>query len=74
MRSRSESYAAVLAEQAGLGFVPHARRCLTWHHVAAEDLRLQALTGLRIESVRRRATELLGLDTAAKDRALDNSR
>ncbi len=71
MRSRSESYAAVLAEQAGLGFVrTHVLRP-TWHHVAAEDLRwLQALTGPRIESGQAARHRALGLDTAAKDRAL----
>ena len=70
-----ESYAAVLAEQAGLGFVrTHVLRP-TWHHVAAEDLRwLQALTGPRIESGQAARHRALGLDTAAKDRALTTLR
>jgi hypothetical protein len=71
MRTRHESYAAVLAEQATGTFVrTHVLRP-TWHFVAAEDLRwIQSLTGAKVLSSLAGRHRGLGLDAPAIDRAI----
>ncbi len=72
LRSRSMTYAGVLAEQGRAGFVRlHVLRP-TWHFVAAEDVRwLLDLTSAKVESSMAARHRQLGLDDALIGRSLD---
>lgn len=72
LRSRTPTYAGVLAEQAAGGWVRTHLLRPTWHHVAAEDLRwVQALTGARVERSVASVARRLGLTEAVKEQALE---
>ncbi|CAN7480292.1 winged helix DNA-binding domain-containing protein [Knoellia sp. LjRoot47] len=72
MRSRTTSYAGVLAEQSAGGWVRTHILRPTWHHVAPEDLRwIQALTGPKVESSDAARQRQLGITEQVKDRGLD---
>jgi hypothetical protein len=72
MRSRTTTYAGVLAEQASGSWVrTHALRP-TWHHLATEDLRwIQALTGARVERSVASVARRLGLTEETKAQTID---
>lgn len=72
LRSRTSTYAGVLAEQSAGGWVrTHVLRP-TWHFVAAEDLRwVQALTGAKVEGSMPARHRQLGLTPAILDRGVE---
>ena len=72
MRSRTTSYAGVLAEQSAGGWVRTHILRPTWHHVAPEDLRwIQALTGPKVEGGMPARHAQLGITPDVKDRGTD---
>jgi hypothetical protein len=72
MRSRTTSYAGVLAEQSAGGWVRTHILRPTWHHVAPEDLRwIQALTGPKVEGGMPARHAQLGITPVVKDRGMD---
>lgn len=72
LRCRRATQAAVLAEQAGGGFVRLHILRPTWHYVVPADLRwLTRLTGPKVERSMGARHRQLGLDTAAAGAALD---
>ena len=72
MRSRTTSYAGVLAEQSAGGWVRTHILRPTWHHVAPEDLRwVQALTGPKVEGGMPARHSQLGITPEVKDRGAE---
>ncbi|GGB88384.1 hypothetical protein N798_14120 [Knoellia flava TL1] len=72
MRSRTTTYAGVLAAQASGAFVRTHILRPTWHHVAPEDLRwIQALTGGKVESSDAARQRQLGITPDVIERGLD---
>ncbi|MFD4365884.1 winged helix DNA-binding domain-containing protein [Rhodococcus sp. NPDC058521] len=71
MRSRTTSYADVLAEQSAGGWVRTHIMRPTWHFVAPEDLRwIQSLTGPKVEGAMPARHRQLGLTPEVKDRGI----
>ncbi|WP_404383565.1 winged helix DNA-binding domain-containing protein [Knoellia locipacati] len=71
MRSRTTSYAGVLAAQSAGGWVRTHILRPTWHHVAPEDLRwIQTLTGPKVEGGMPARHRQLGLTDEVKERGL----
>ena len=72
MRSRTTSYAGVLAEQSAGGWVRTHILRPTWHFVASEDLRwIQALTGPKVEGATAARQRQLGITPAVVERGLE---
>lgn len=71
MRSRTTSYAGILAEQSAGGWVRTHILRPTWHHVAPEDLRwIQQLTGPKVETGDAARQRQLGITPEVKDRGV----
>lgn len=72
MRSRTTSYAGVLAEQSAGGWVRTHILRPTWHFVAPEDLRwIQALTGPKVEVATAARQRQLGITPEVVERGLE---